>query len=111
MVQVTVAVPRTDGYEEFTTFEYESLKFDPHSDEITEDFTILVEDGAGGRPVVNILALVFDDDYGGAMPPENGDLHNVLENDLSKYVFDEMRDRLDDDDVVGGSISNLDDLV
>lgn len=103
MVQVTVAIPRIDGYEEVTTFEYESLRFDDGSEEIEEDFTALVADGAGGEPIVEVLSLVFDEEHGGTMSGGNDDVTLAIERKLSEYAFDEMESRLDGDEPFVGS--------
>jgi len=103
MVQVTIAIPRIDGYEEVTTFEYESLRFDDGSEEIDEDFTALVADGAGGEPVVEVLALVFDEEYYGTMGGGNDDVTREIKLKLTEYLYDEMKARLGGEEPVIGS--------
>ena len=98
MVNVTIVIPRIDGYEEVTTFEYESLRFDEGADEIDEDFIALVADDARGEPVVEVLSFVFDDEVGGSVVSAGRDgVTREIERSLSNYVFDDMQSRLDGD--------------
>lgn len=106
MVNVTIAIPRIDGYEEVTTFEYESLRFDDGADKIDEDFIALVADDARGEPVVEVLSFVFDDEVGGSVVSAGrDDVTREIERSLSNYAFDDMQSRLDGDEPFVGSFS------
>jgi len=106
MIQVTIAIPTTDGHSEVTTFEYDEDEFSDPS--IDDDFLVLIAgDTKGkGRAYVDILGYVFDKgEYFAAesshFKSRSSSMYQTITGDLSRYLFAEKFERAksDDDDL------------